>query len=222
MKIAITSDTHNLDFEFPEADLFIHCGDMTNGGSIKETATFAQRLNASDYEAGIIVPGNHDRLFQTMEGTARGLFHPRFHVLIDETISWQGMAFHGSPWTLPCGEYAFMKNERELARLYSQSMPPRLDFLITHGPPKGLLDRGGAKGGNDHLGSKSLRDAVMGREILKYHVFGHIHNQGGQEVARQGTEFHNVCATDIVRWTEYGREFGKYVMKRPPLVMEFD
>lgn len=57
--------------------------------------------------------------------------------------------------------------------------------MMTHGPPKGILDecpRGS-------VGCKSLRQA-LGRARLRMHCFGHIHESSGAEVmdreAREG------------------------------------
>ena len=34
--IVATSDTHNKNIDLPKGDIYIHCGDFTNTGSVKE------------------------------------------------------------------------------------------------------------------------------------------------------------------------------------------
>ena len=60
MKAVVLSDNHtDYDFETPEGDLLIHCGDFTFHGNPKEMEKFKNYLNAdwqraeSDYERGI-------------------------------------------------------------------------------------------------------------------------------------------------------------------------
>ena len=85
-----------------------------------------------------------------------------------------------------------MRTEDELRRRYL-NMPTEVDVLITHGPPKGILDNGN--------GSVALREAIEMRKIRK-HIFGHIHECGGQsfsETLRDGAaeyvrESYNVSA----------------------------
>ena len=70
-----------------------------------------------------------------------------------------------------------MADESRLASLYS-GMPDTLDMLVTQGPPWGILDPGGQE---LHVGSTALADAVGTRQIA-HHVFGHLHDAGGQTV----------------------------------------
>lgn len=220
MRIAVTSDTHSQDFEFPDADFFIHCGDITTWGTIEEVARFAQRLNASDYEAGAIVPGNHDGVFEHMPVIAEGLFDRRFRILVDRLYVWKGLRIYGSPWTPPFGSYSFMYEERRLRRVYT-GIPKRLDFLVTHGPAKGILDQAHIRDERYeerrliHIGSTELRTAVLNRDI-RHHVFGHVHAQGGLPTLeyRPGRFATNCAATDI--------ENGFYVMRRAPRLFEID
>lgn len=176
---------------------------MTGRGSLQETAKFAQRLNDSQYTAGIIVPGNHDWIFQQMPEVARKLFDPRFAVLIDQGCEWGGLSFWGSPWTPPFLNWAFMKTEEELAEVYA-GMPMQLDFLITHGPRRGILD--------NELGSTALRDAV-GTRCIRHHAFGHIHEEGGKAETSlfDGHVSYNVAACNL-----------KYELVNQPRIIEVD
>ena len=69
-------------------------------------------------------------------------------------------------------------------------MPDVVDVLVTHGPPRGILDPGWQEA---HPGSTALAGAVAARRIA-HHVFGHLHDAGGQSVQCGATTFHNVAA----------------------------
>jgi Icc-related predicted phosphoesterase len=72
-----------------------------------------------------------------------------------------------------------MKDRVKLDRYWNQAMPAYVDILVTHGPPKGILDKSYSR--EDVLemcGDKSLLNKVL--EIQPaYHLFGHIHEGYG-------------------------------------------
>lgn len=59
----------------------------------------------------------------------------------------------------------------------------KMDFLITHIPPEGILDEG--------RGSRPLLLEVY-RSQPRFHVFGHAHSCGNQSKGGAFTEFYNV------------------------------
>ena len=69
MKILAISDTHNQHkkIAIPEADVLIHCGDLTNGGEIWEIKEFCKWIAKTPVKQRIVIPGNHDRSFQKQE-----------------------------------------------------------------------------------------------------------------------------------------------------------
>ena len=158
MGVAVTSDTHGrLNWVMPSCDVFVHAGDVTGRGSIEETSRFAARIRdemSSPHgpKYAIIVPGNHDQCFELFTTPARELFGANVHVLVDEAVSLDGVRFYGSPWTPPFMRWHFMADETRLASLYA-GMPDTLDMLITHGPPRGILDPGWQ---DAHVGSTAL------------------------------------------------------------------
>jgi Icc-related predicted phosphoesterase len=194
MKIAAISDTHGIQFARPMVDLFIHGGDMTGWGTWKETAALGKRLGNDSYDAVLLVPGNHDNAFEQFPKAEQFPFAPNTHLLIDEAWEYEGRVFYGSPWSQTFEGVnprcmAFMTTEEELRRRYL-NMPAEVDVLITHTPPKGILD--------DNKGSVALREAIEKRKIGK-HLFGHIHECGGtslSEVQADGSvrDSYNVSA----------------------------
>ena len=53
---------------------------------------------------------------------------------------------------------------------------PDVDILITHSPPKYILDI--AKKPDIHVGCSALYERVI-KMKPKFHIFGHIHESGG-------------------------------------------
>jgi Icc-related predicted phosphoesterase len=90
--------------------------------------------------------------------------------------------------------YLMHKSDR-LFLLY----PHQIDVLVTHGAPKGILDR------NGQAGCPILREIVNAAQP-KIHIFGHVHEDGGQEVNVGKTRFMNVAinGNEIVANVENG------------------
>ncbi|OAQ95986.1 hypothetical protein LLEC1_01667 [Akanthomyces lecanii] len=59
-RIVCISDTHNCTVKLPPGDVLIHAGDITNQGSFSELSKAVKWLEGLQYEAKIIIAGNHD------------------------------------------------------------------------------------------------------------------------------------------------------------------
>lgn len=190
MRIAIISDTHELhrDVDLPEVDLLIHAGDWT---------FFSKKLNAiedfNDWLAeqhiqhgAVLVPGNHE--FYLEDDWSRRSLTDHATVLIDESLSVQGLNLWGSPVTPLLGGAFGISDPRERARHYAQ-ISAGTHVLITHGPPYGILD--GTPGTTQHQGCRELLDAVQRIKPL-VHIFGHVHAGYGIH-ERAGTLFVNAA-----------------------------
>ncbi|KAK3308271.1 Metallo-dependent phosphatase-like protein [Chaetomium strumarium] len=59
-RIVCISDTHNSTIKLPKGDVLIHAGDLTNQGSYSEVRRAVQWLEKADFEAKIVIAGNHD------------------------------------------------------------------------------------------------------------------------------------------------------------------
>ena len=70
------------------------------------------------------------------------------------------------------------------------AIPSDTNILITHSPPKGILDFDESTG--EHLGSWYLKERVEELENLKAHIFGHIH----EPFERNEGVFYNVSMTN--------------------------
>ncbi|GAO17218.1 uncharacterized protein UV8b_05480 [Ustilaginoidea virens] len=59
-RIVCLADTHNATVKLPKGDVLIHAGDLTNQGSYSELSKAVKWLEAADFEAKIVIAGNHD------------------------------------------------------------------------------------------------------------------------------------------------------------------
>jgi Icc-related predicted phosphoesterase len=176
----------------PQGDILVHAGDFMNAGyDPQELVSFNRWLGEQLFEYKVVCGGNHDRLFENAPEQARSFLSNGIY-LEDSGIMIGGLSFWGSPYTPEFLHWAFMYPRGEAAKEHWDRIPDKLDVLITHGPPYGILDqttRGGA-----HLGCEELLKAVEERRP-KVHVFGHIH--GGAGTSSDGnTQFVNAAYLD--------------------------
>lgn len=217
-RLVAISDTHNNYPALPEGDILVHCGDLTAQGSLEELSRAAAWLGAQPHQYKYVVPGNHDREFR------EGLFQAvGVTPLIDREETILGLRIWGSPWTPKFQQWGWMKSEEELEEPFSL-IPKGLDVLITHGPPKGILDQ---NYDYSHTGSTTLKRHVL-RAQPRVHLFGHIHEDGGKSEKHPlsfDTTFYNVAWVGVDR-REFPLPDGTKVWRpaarvpNPPLVLE--
>lgn len=178
MRVVVISDTHNRHNEvyLPFGDVLVHCGDATGRGTPGEVAAFVTWFEVQDYEHKIMIAGNHDFMFENEPFLARSLVDDRnFHYLEDSSVQIQDVLFYGTPWQPWFHDWAFnLERGPEIAKKWAQ-IPRATEFLITHGPPKNILDR--TREG-DRPGCFDLLERI--KDIKpKVHAFGHIHESYG-------------------------------------------
>jgi predicted phosphodiesterase len=66
MKFTFISDTHSLHdrLTLDAGDVLIHCGDLTNKGSLEDVENFANFIGKQDFKHKIVIAGNHDFCFE--------------------------------------------------------------------------------------------------------------------------------------------------------------
>ena len=181
MIIDCISDLHGFYPELEGGDLLIVCGDLTRNNEVSEYLWFARWLHLQDYKKKILVAGNHDaRLVEQIRWPPE-LLGGMCAYLMDSGTEFAGLKIWGSPWTRwfngvnpHCA--AFMLPEEGLEEKWAL-IPDDVDILVTHGPPLNVLD--GAIDGSS-CGSSSLWWRVADLKSLKFHIFGHVHEQGGK------------------------------------------
>lgn len=207
MKIICISDTHGKmdEIKLPPGDLLIHAGDATFRGNVEEITRFNRSLGLIRhlFRYGILfVAGNHDWMFEKSPQEARALL-TNAHWLQDEAVEIKGLTFYGTAWQPFFCDWAFNRQESLLPDSY-RHIPGYTDVLITHCPPRGILD---VTPYGNAVGSPSLRDRV---QVIrpKLHIFGHIHHSYGQ-VKQDETIFVNAASCS-----------ERYHIQNPPIVID--
>ena len=175
------SDTHGMyrRLAIPaDVDILICAGDACEGFNPADLQDFFSWYTSIPAKLRIFVPGNHDRIFNQEPTRARNLISGGVVYLENEGLEFDGIKFYSVP-----------------ARPYLSdnqvTIPANIDFLITHGPAYSYLDR--------DLGCKNLFLSVASARP-KYHIFGHVHEEGLQRKAMLGsTTFLNVSYFEELR-----------------------
>lgn len=200
MKILFISDTHNNHpVIYREWDAIFHIGDATNSGSLKEFECFNRWWYSLEAKYKVFIPGNHEFYYfkeiqhsSIKEANIKfGLTDAGVITLINESLELNGIKFYGSPNTKPVNEkifWAWEEQEENRKNIFS-SIPCNIDFLLTHTPPSKTLSFNSQR---EDCGCPILLEQLQ-RIKPKYHIFGHIHEQGGEFLEKDGIKFYNVA-----------------------------
>lgn len=223
MRLVCISDTHNRHrkISIPYGDVLIHAGDFCGVTSMAELKDFNDWLGSLPHKYKIFVPGNHDVMFERIPLQARAAL-TNATCLIDEAITIENIRFYGSPWQPEFFDWAFnLPRGPELADKWKR-IPDNTQVLITHGPPKGVLDQcPDIRSRNPRIrqnldeiprvsvGCADLKDRIDNLPDLLLHIFGHVHTSAGTTY-QDGVQYVNAAIC-----TE------KYKPDNPPRVIEF-
>ncbi len=177
MIIDCISDTHGRhgELDLPGGDLLIHAGDCSHDGEIDEVLEFLTWFEAQNYTYRLLVPGNHDTVFDLIpehldeECKKRGIT-----LLNDSGCIIEGIKIWGSPIFPTASDRAFHRERGEDIRKHWDLIPKDTELLITHGPPYGILDEILGK----NYGCEDLHETILQTKII-LHIFGHIHMARG-------------------------------------------
>ena len=205
MRVVCLSDTHlrHAAFQIPEGDLLVVAGDVTGRGSLAELDQVDAWLATLPHPHKVLIAGNHDFGFELDPPAARARIRHATY-LQDEEVTLGGLRIWGSPWQPVFFDWAFNLPRGAPLREKWDAIPVGIDVLVTHGPPRGILDRT-ARG--EDVGDDDLLAAVL-RVRPRLHVFGHIHEARGA-VQRHGISFVNACGCDL-----------HYRPTQPPIVVD--
>ncbi|KHE81765.1 Metallo-dependent phosphatase [Neurospora crassa] len=184
-------------------DIVIHAGDITDSSTLSEfrlCLSYLRRLNAP---LKLIIAGNHD---YTLDVPASTHIHTSTHsqrkrrpdigdpgeaISLLTSAAKDGIFYlqegthhfglsngaqltvYASPATPAFGSQGFQYTQQE-GHVFD--IPPEADIVISHGPPRGILDV--SRLTRASCGSVELWEAVK-RTRPKLHVFGHIHEAWG-------------------------------------------
>lgn len=190
------------------ADVAIHCGDLTEESKLGEYQATLQLLMDIQAPLKLVIAGNHDftmdiPVFKEKVANARptldsdlvkkvyGAFGEAKQLFEDARSA--GIVFleegnhlftlengaaltvYASPYTPSLGDWGFQYHPSQGHNL---EIPKGVDLVITHGPPKGIMDYTESK---KRAGCPDLFEAVA-RARPRIHCFGHIHEGWGAKM----------------------------------------
>ena len=209
MKTWIISDTHaqhwSLSLPKEPIETVIHAGDSTNYRDLfnnqPEFEKFIEWFGGLSIKNKVLIAGNHDT-WALKKYNIDKVKELGIHYLEHEYVELEGRLIFGSPYTPTFGQWHFMKDRSKLSQ-YWEALTDKIDVLVTHGAPKGILDLSHNREHNlEYCGDGALTKAVF-KFQPKFHVFGHIHdsegcfNSGITKLSERETTFINAsCITD--------------------------
>lgn len=204
MEIVFLSDTHSRHHkvDVPGGDLLIHGGDVTNGrrGQIDD---FLDWFLSLPHPYKLFIGGNMDFELEKEPNHFRAKLPENVHYLCNESVVIEGVHYFGSPM-IPKFVGAFNRERGDELRKYWNQIPGEVDVLITHTPPKGILDRTSL---GLTVGCADLMEKVLA-VTPKYHLFGHVHEAYGK-ITQGETTFVN------------GSFFQRFRSNRPPWELKY-
>lgn len=215
LKIWHISDTHEHHHmvEVPTGiDLVIFSGDEANNrdpyNNEAPSRVFFDWFKSLLIEHKVFVAGNHSSAIEKGLITRKEIEDMGIHYLENESIWIEHLHIWGSPLSPTFGNWCFQKSRHKIGKVW-QHIPEGLDILITHTPPKGVLDLCYDHNGQLlEVGCSALAKRVV-KVQPKIHCFGHIHDNEGLRNAGTTTKayfddiiFSNgACVTDF----QYGK-----------------
>jgi len=207
MDITFISDTHGLhgQLKLNPGTVLIHTGDVTEYGSEDEVADFLFWFSKQPFSYKVFIAGNHDLFLEECSPAKKKKLIPSDIIYLQNSgIEIKGLKVWGSPVTPYFLGMAFNARQGTEIRKVWNKIPAGTDILITHGPPKGVLDNG--------VGDEELLLQVFKIQPA-VHCFGHAHGQNGMETVN-GTTFINasiVNSLDSLQSAEY-KVIGKPII----------
>jgi len=192
MKIWHISDTHGYHewFKVPEnIDVVVHSGDATNSKNsiknMKKMKAFLDWFSKLPIEHKVFVPGNHDLSVEEGIFDKEDFLGAGIHLLHNSSVKIEGKLFWGSANCPMYGDWSFMLEKEDMPKIWAE-IPREVDVLVTHTPPRNILDFTHNNDGSiDICGCPSLWSRVVELQP-QLHLFGHIHNSG--EIQNTGTK----------------------------------
>ena len=200
MRILHISDTHTYHdlLKIPSGiDMIIHSGDCSNPrdpyNNESEVRDFIDWYKEIPVKHKIYVAGNHDTSIEKGLVTKDDFKNAGIIYLENESVVIDGMKIFGSPHTPNFGNWAFMKERNKLERFWRLAIDEDVNIVVTHGPPKGILDKSYDRNNNlECCGDKSLLNRILEVQPT-YSLFGHIHNC--KDIVNAGVQKLSVCNT---------------------------
>lgn len=210
MRLWFFSDTHTRHnyLQPPKnIDVAIFCGDEANHfDPVKneiEARPFFEWYSKLEADYKLYLPGNHSVAVEN------GLIVPEDYNLINihhRSIGIGGLYIYGNATTPRYGQSGAYMMKRNRTALVWDNIPD-VDILVTHGPPKGILDRTRDRDTNEliQVGDSSLYNRVIEMQP-KIHAFGHLHSENG--IYNRGVfSYNNTQFINCACWNHKENEF---------------
>lgn len=194
MKIWHISDTHGIhdSLNVPDdIDMVIFSGDCSNSKNShinsNEVKSFIDWFTEVPIREKIFVGGNHDISIERRLITKHDFLSRDINYLENDFVVINDLKIWGSPVT-PCfgDKWAWNMARNKTYRAWDL-IPDDVDVIITHGPPRGILDLSMNREGQlEYCGCSSLKKKIF-KLRAKLLCFGHIHNY--KECINSGVKF---------------------------------
>ncbi|MDP3697708.1 MAG: metallophosphoesterase [Candidatus Taylorbacteria bacterium] len=172
MRLVLGSDLHGHLPYVPPCDVLVLAGDILP--ETEQEVFIEEKLRPWLLRAhvGEIVAtwGNHDH------EPFRWSYGLPWKLLVDSSVIIKGLKFHGTPWCLPIGRWAWQAPEYVLEYVYSL-IPDDVDILLSHVPPYYMCDKTDE---GENIGSHALAERMIQLPKLKLLVCGHVHEARGR------------------------------------------
>ncbi|KAL2757796.1 hypothetical protein ACRALDRAFT_2072745, partial [Sodiomyces alcalophilus JCM 7366] len=199
--------TSGFRFPLPEADVAIHCGDLTSNSNLQEFEATFSMLRDLSAPLKLVIAGNHDVALDRQHwdpmvkktDTLPAPLVERYKRCPDEVQRVVDAARQDGVIYLPSdGVYDFDLANGAHLRVFASPMTPEygswafqyprgghkfdipagIDVVVSHGPPRNVLDN------TIHAGNAGCDDlfAAVCASRPKIHCFGHIHEGWGAEL----------------------------------------
>lgn len=191
MKIVAVSDTHMCyeQLKVPDGDVFIQAGDI-DLYNFSDAIKYNKWLGRLPHKHKLIVGGNHDQWLAESPMSLKRDILSNATYLENSGITIDKIKFWGSPISPTFNDWFFMADRGESISRYWDMIPEDTDVIITHGPPKKILDAAPRGAWFDYVGCEDLL-AKIKKVRPVYHIFGHIHFSAGAET-KGATKYCNV------------------------------
>ena len=189
------SDTHmyHPSMYVPDGDVVIHAGDFTNSGDAHEMAEALVWFRRLPHARKICTPGNHDIIAEEDPVFMQDVLGPEVDYLDGTSTMLEGLKVWGSPIQPEFHDWAFNRTKNFRAGYWDEHMPDDADIVVTHCPPRNILDSNYRK---ENVGDKHLARNISERVKPLLHVFGHIHeSRGGKPL--HGTTYINASMVNV-------------------------
>lgn len=193
MRILHLSDTHGFhrQINIPAGiDLVAFTGDESN--HINPAINFNEFLDFMEWFRDLpvmhklFIPGNHSTYIYRHESEAGEILEKNgIRLLNRKLINVAGINFYGEATVPIYGDWAYMANRNKMSK-YWEHIPEETNVLLTHTPPKGILDTTENRSHElEMAGCSALRKKVEKLPALQAHLFGHIHDY--KQIINTGT-----------------------------------